>query len=496
MSSVLTRASVGYRLFQKFLLSVFRTFYLFEVKGLENVPRSGGVIVAANHINVFDALMIAACVPRRMRFVAWNRTFTLPVIGWFMRVSGCIPIDREKPDMAAFKESLRWLAGDNVLGIFPEGKYTLDGRLCELKPGTARIALSAHATVVPATITGAYRSWPSSGPAKKLFPRPWKVSLKFHPPIAPAEGASPASSDQKTAARELIERIGTAINSTLEPALRAEKKVDRLVEQPASHIRIYEWFLCVVLVVAWVRAQWDWRAAIVAGLYFAYLLVDVYLVRQSVLTRVARNFSPLIVLIAAYPSLARLIGTMPRQEAADAAATFDRLLTFLARATVDWWFFCYLFVIPYILWAMIEYCFRRYVQFQRYMRGFLVTLYLTLLEIMFVPAMNHEYPLAIDPAQRGLYVRLLEWLNPMAGTKLLMLPGLFVALSAFTLAFDFAHNRTRLWGMWFIVLNAWISAVALRGYPLGCVAINFATVAVVFGYMNLFKFRAHDGRRV
>lgn len=490
------RPSLGYRLFQKFLLRFFRTFYLFEVKGVEQLPGAGPVIIAANHINVFDALMIAACVPRRMRFVAWNRTFTMPVIGWFMRASGCIPIDREKPDPAAYKESLRWLAGNNVLGIFPEGKYTLDGHLCELKPGTARIALSAGATVAPATITGAYKSWPSSGPAKKVFPRPWKITLKFHPVIHPASAGRSAISDQRATAQQLIQKIGGAISSTLEPALRSEEKVDRLVEQPASHIRIYEWFLCIVLLVAWVRALWDWRALAVGILYFGYLLADVYLIRQRLLTRVARNFSPLVALIAAYPSLAQMIGPLPHENAEGAAALFDLVMTFLARAVVDWWFFCYLFVIPYILWAMIEYCFRKYIQFQRYVRGFLVTLYFTLLEIMFIPPIRHEYPLAIGPGQRGLYVRFLEWINPMTDTKLLLLPSLFVALSAFTLAFDFVHNRKRFWGLWFIVLNAWISAVVLRGYPLGCVAINFLTVALVFGYMNVFKFRAHDGRRI
>jgi 1-acyl-sn-glycerol-3-phosphate acyltransferase len=261
MTNTARAVGFGYRLLQKFLRSFFRTFYLLEVKGLERVPADGPVIIAANHINPFDALILAASVSRRMRFVAWSKAFSLPIVGRLMIAAGCIPIDRDKPDLAAFKESLRWLKGNHVLGIFPEGTYTKDGHLTHLKPGTARIALAAQATVVPATLTGAYRAWPMAGPAKQMFPRPWKITLKFHPPIEavshqpPAIGsqgtggesrvaeqppAQAAVSDQKSLAPELIEKIRAAITQTLEPSLRAEEKVDRLVEQAAPHIRIYE----------------------------------------------------------------------------------------------------------------------------------------------------------------------------------------------------------------------------------------------------------------
>ena len=177
------RPGFGFRLLSKILLSFFRSFYLLEIKGLENIPASGPVIIAANHVNPFDAVIIGLSLRRRIRFVVWNKTFTVPVIGWLLRATGCIPIDREKPDLGAFKESLRWLGGGNILGIFPEGRYTVDGHLSEVKPGTARIALAAKAAVVPATLTGAYRAWRFRGPAAKLFPHPWKIVLKFHPPI-------------------------------------------------------------------------------------------------------------------------------------------------------------------------------------------------------------------------------------------------------------------------------------------------------------------------
>lgn len=448
MSASATRPGPGYRILQTVLLRFFRAFYLFEVKGLEHLPASGPLIVAANHINVFDALMIAACVPRRTRFVAWNRTFTLPVIGWFMRACGCIPVDREKPDTAAFKESLRWLAGGNVLGIFPEGKYTTDGHLMPVKQGAARIALAAGATVVPATITGAYRSWPSSGPAKKMLPRPWKVSLKFHPPLHTAS----ASADARAAARELTEKIAEAINRTLEPALHAEAKVDRLVEQPAPHIRIYEWFFCVVALAAWWRTHWDWRALAIAAAYVAYVIADVYVIRQSRLTRALRNFSPVAALVAAFPILRDAFGPMPEIEWR--GGEIVRLICATVAAS-------------YMAWTMCAYHFLKYLQFQRFVRGYLVALYLTLLVLLFAPALQRM------------------WLTALA-----------VALSAYTLAYDFGHDRRRFRAACLPVIASCAALILLRGYPLFGVALNLAAVGLVFGYINVFKFRAHDGRRI
>jgi hypothetical protein len=252
----------------------------------------------------------------------------------------------------------------------------------------------------------------------------------------------------------------------------------------------------VVLLVACRVGQWEWWAAVSAGIYFAYLLADVFAIRQSVVTRAIRNFSPLVALAVSYPSLMRVIAPLTVEISRTPSVAFGHLPKLVAWALVDWWFFCYLLVLPYVVWAMVEYYFKKYLQFQRFLRGLFVTLYLTLLAVMLVPSMRSDFPLAVEAGQRGLYVRFLEWVNPMSGLKLLLLPGIFVALSAFTLAFDFAHNRRRFWAFAFFVVNAWLSAIVLRGYPLQCVAWNFLTVAVVFAYINVFKFRAHDGRRI
>ena len=437
MTTERTRPRAGFRLLQKSLRAFFHTFYLLEVSGLEHVPTRGPVIVCANHVNPFDAIILGACLPRRIRFVAWNRTFSKPVIGSLLRLTGCIPIDRDRPNLSAFKESLRWLAAGNILGIFPEGKYTDTGHLAELKPGTARIALSANATVVPATLTGAYRAWPLRGLKSKMFPRPWKIALKFHPAIEPGRLASGTVHDQRAVAQQLIDQIGAAIDSTLKPAIRAEGKIDALVEQPAPHIRLYEWFLCVVLLVTLRRL-----GAVVAMAYFAYLLADILWIPQSRLTRFLRNFSTPVALAAAYPVLVDLIGPPPQGP----------------------WLASYAVVLAYTLWAMIHYCFTKYLRFQRFVRGWLLTLYLGLLEQMWLP-----------------------WIER---------PTLIISLAVFTLAFDFANNRNRFWTAVVVVPVTLAVAASVRGYSGAGLLASVLTVMLVYAYTSVFKFRAHDGQRI
>ncbi len=447
-----SRPGLAFRFLQRCLRRFFRTFYLLEVHGVENIPATGPVIIAANHVNPFDAIILGACAPRQVRFIVWNRTFNQPAFRWIMNSVGCIPINRDRPDTVAFKESLRWLSAGNILGIFPEGRYTETGHLHELKPGTMRIALAANAAVVPATLTGAYKAWPLRGANAKAFPKPWKISIKFHPaipprspraattdsePVAAVADRGTSITNQRTAAVELTEQLAAAISSTLEPAIRAEEKIARLLEQPAPPLRIYEWFLPIVLLLTR-----QWPCALIAGTYFLYLLADVYLIRQSAITRALRNFSPALALLAAYPFLLEVIG-LPAG---------------------GWWIAAYVVILFYAVWMLVTYCYNHYRQFQRLVRGLLLTFYLSLLGLILIPGLPR--------------------------------PSLAITVAVFLLAFDFAHDRRRFYPACLITPAALLPAVVAHGYPLAWLPASAGMVAAVFAYMHLLKFRAHDGRRI
>src|SRR5512139_2385233 len=89
------------------------------VKGRENIPREGGVIIAANHISYIDPPLLGAVLPRRATFLARKGLFEIPVLSWGMRQTA-IPVDREKTQPSTIKESVRRLKKGEVIVLFPE----------------------------------------------------------------------------------------------------------------------------------------------------------------------------------------------------------------------------------------------------------------------------------------------------------------------------------------------------------------------------------------
>lgn len=134
------------------LTTVFRPW----VKGLENIPRSGPVIVVSNHLSLVDSLFLPMMVDRQMAFLAKSDYFTGKGLkGWlirfFMTSSGQLPIDRSggKASEASLNAGLAVLAEGKVLAIYPEGTRSPDGRLYRGRTGVARMVLEAGVPVIP-----------------------------------------------------------------------------------------------------------------------------------------------------------------------------------------------------------------------------------------------------------------------------------------------------------------------------------------------------------
>lgn len=127
--------------------------YHLQVRGIENVPRSGPVILAANHISWLDPPMVGAWFPRRIRYMAKKELFEIRGLGTLIASLGAFPVDREGSSKAAIKYSLEVLKAGGCIGIFPEGGRNIDGDK-EAKAGVALIAALSGAPVVPAAIVG------------------------------------------------------------------------------------------------------------------------------------------------------------------------------------------------------------------------------------------------------------------------------------------------------------------------------------------------------
>jgi 1-acyl-sn-glycerol-3-phosphate acyltransferase len=156
------------------------------VDGRRNVPPTGPVILACNHLSFSDSIFTPLIVDRRVTFVAKAEYFTGKGIkGWLMRQfflsTGTIPVDRSggKAAQAALDTLLRVLKSGNVAGIYPEGTRSPDGRLYRGKTGVARLALESGALVVPVALLNTDEIQPTG----KLIPKIKRVRIRFGTPL-------------------------------------------------------------------------------------------------------------------------------------------------------------------------------------------------------------------------------------------------------------------------------------------------------------------------
>ncbi len=157
-----------------------------KVEGLEYVPPSGPVILASNHLAVADSFFLPLVVSRRITFLAKAEYFTgTGIKGWFMRwfytAAGQVPIDRTDADSAqsALNTAARILNEGKLLGMYPEGTRSPDGRLYKGKTGLARLALETGMPVIPVAMIGTDVVNP---PGSKMW-RFGKVEVKFGKPM-------------------------------------------------------------------------------------------------------------------------------------------------------------------------------------------------------------------------------------------------------------------------------------------------------------------------
>jgi 1-acyl-sn-glycerol-3-phosphate acyltransferase len=138
--------------------------------GTENVPRSGPLIVACNHISLLDPPVMGSFVPRPVSYMAKKELFEIPVLGPLIRGVGAYPVDREGSATSAIKRSVDVLKAGGCVGIFPEGGRNVEGDK-EVRGGVALLASLGKAPVVPAAIIGTSEQ-NKRGKIKVVFGKP------------------------------------------------------------------------------------------------------------------------------------------------------------------------------------------------------------------------------------------------------------------------------------------------------------------------------------
>ena len=175
---------------------LIHTVYRIRKQGLEHIPDTGSVVLVCNHVSFVDALVIAGCIRRPVRFVMDYSFYKLPVLNFIFRTAGAIPIAsaREDPVMLAraYDRISRYLDEGEVVCIFPEGGLTPDGEIKPFRPGIVRIIRRNPVPVVPMALRGLWGSFFSrkGGAAMRgKLPRPlfYRIGLALGSPVPPAE---------------------------------------------------------------------------------------------------------------------------------------------------------------------------------------------------------------------------------------------------------------------------------------------------------------------
>ncbi|NLJ73955.1 MAG: 1-acyl-sn-glycerol-3-phosphate acyltransferase [Firmicutes bacterium] len=137
------------------LRGIIRLLYGLRVEGAENVPQTGGAIIASNHVTMVDPVPVALAVKRPIHFMAKAELFESSILDWFFRSLYAFPVKRGMADREAIRTALKIVREGHLLGIFPEGTRNPDAEaLLPLQGGTALIAIKTGVPVVPVVVKG------------------------------------------------------------------------------------------------------------------------------------------------------------------------------------------------------------------------------------------------------------------------------------------------------------------------------------------------------
>ena len=164
-----------YQLFKNLLFApVVRWLFHARIEGAENVPQTGGAILASNHLAAGDTFVMPALLERQVTFpakaelFAGNRGIFSKIIAWFLKAVGQVPLDRSggRISLDGLGPVLKVLADGGLVGIYPEGTRSPDGRLYKGRTGVARMALAAGVPVIPVAVA-------NTAPVRTALGIPW-----------------------------------------------------------------------------------------------------------------------------------------------------------------------------------------------------------------------------------------------------------------------------------------------------------------------------------
>ncbi len=168
----------------RFLLGLVFVLWLgSRIRGLRKLPEVGGGLFLVNHQSFIDPLIAQLGMNRPVSWLARDSLFPVPIIGWILRKTYVMPISRESAGTGSIREAVRRMKHGFIVGIFPEGTRTRDGRIGEFKPGFVALVRRGKVPVYPVGIAGANLALPRNA----WFLRPRRVRVVIGDPFTPEE---------------------------------------------------------------------------------------------------------------------------------------------------------------------------------------------------------------------------------------------------------------------------------------------------------------------
>jgi len=186
---------------------IFYGYLRMVVEGEQNVPSTGSVLLVSNHLSSLDPFAIGIACHRKVHFLGKQELFRIPVLAYFIRQWGAIPVDRKATDIAAMRVAVKVIRQGEILGIFPEGTRSTSGELQRFREGAAKIALRFRLPIIPVGAIGTRTSLPPGA----WFPRPVPIKLRFGPSFQLAPPGQPPPESLQAAAALIRTRIASLL---------------------------------------------------------------------------------------------------------------------------------------------------------------------------------------------------------------------------------------------------------------------------------------------
>ena len=169
--------------FQSLMRMIFAVWLRYRARGLELVPKEGGGLVLCNHQSFLDPLLVGMPLQRPVSYLARDSLFRIPVIGWILRHTYVMPINRDVAGTAGLRETLRRMEQGYLVGVFPEGTRSPDGTVQAFKPGFVALVRRMTLPIHPVGVAGADRALGKGS----WFLKPCKVCVVFGEPVSPEQ---------------------------------------------------------------------------------------------------------------------------------------------------------------------------------------------------------------------------------------------------------------------------------------------------------------------